>query len=232
MTAGQVENIGANRQLFVDDHWIDSSAGVERVLHEPVAENIALEAEHPWDQIFSAYHLVLGDGSRWRMYYLCSKKGDEDGPPGGWQYCAYAESDDGIEWTKPELGVVELDGSKRNNLVYAGPHTEVAPFLDANPDAAESERYKAFAVSDRSIPGARGLVPLASPDGLSWRQMSDKPVMVDGPFDSHNLPFWDTRVGKYVVYSRGVGNPDGTVRYSATKGWFAVVGEGEKATGA
>ena len=129
MTAGQVENIGTDRQLFLDDHWIDSSTGAERVLHEPVAENIALEAEHPWDQIFSAYHLVLGDGSRWRMYYLCSGRGDEDGPPGGWQYCGYAESDDGIEWTKPELGVVEVDGSKRNNLVYAGPLTEFAPFL-------------------------------------------------------------------------------------------------------
>ena len=76
MADGQVESIGADRQLFVDDHWIDSSAGVERVLHEPVAANIALEAEHPWDQIFSAYHLVLGDGSKWRMYYLCSGRGD------------------------------------------------------------------------------------------------------------------------------------------------------------
>ena len=209
MTAGQVENIGTDRQLFLDDHWIDSSTGAERVLHEPVAENIALEAEHPWDQIFSAYHLVLGDGSRWRMYYLCSGRGDEDGPPGGWQYCGYAESDDGIEWTKPELGVVEVDGSKRNNLVYAGPLTEFAPFLDENPDAAEDERYKAFAVRKRSQSGLYGLVPLASPDGLSWQPMSEGPVMVDGPFDSHNLPFWDTQLGKYVVYARGVGDPDG-----------------------
>ncbi len=231
MADGQVESIGADRQLFVDDHWIDSSAGVERVLHEPVAANIALAAEHPWDQIFSAYHLVLGDGSKWRMYYLCSGRGDEDGPPGGWQYCGYAESDDGIEWTKPELGVVEVDGSKRNNLVYAGPHTEFAPFLDANPDAAESERYKAFAVSVRALSGVRGLVPLASPDGLSWRPMSEGPVMVDGPFDSHNLSFWDTRLGKYVVYARGVGNPDGTVQYSAKKGWLAAVAEGEVARG-
>ena len=231
MADGQVENIGGDRQLFVDDYWIGSSTGVERVLHEPVAENIALKAEHPWDQIFSAYHLVLRDGAKWRMYYLCSARGDEDGPPGGWQHCAYAESDDGIEWTKPELGLVEFNGSKRNNLVYAGPYTEFAPFLDENPDAADSERYKAFAVSKRSHSGPYGLVPLASPDGLSWRPMSEGPVMVDGPFDSHNVPFWDTQLGKYVVYARGVGNPDGSVLYSAEKGWFAPAGEGTESKG-
>lgn len=231
MTSAQIENIGADRQLFVDDHWIDSSSGVERVLHEPVAADISIEAEHPWEQILSAYHLVLGDGSRWRMYYLCSGRGDEDGPPGGWQYCGYAESDDGVKWTKPELGVIEVDGSKRNNLVYAGPHTEFAPFLDDNPDAAESERYKAFAVSKRALEGVRGLVPLASPDGLTWRQMSERPVMVDGPFDSHNVPFWDTQLGKYVVYTRGVGNPDGSVQYSPEKGWFAPAGGEAKPDG-
>ena len=30
---------------------------------------------------------------------------------------AYAESDDGITWRKPELGLSEFNGSKRNNLV-------------------------------------------------------------------------------------------------------------------
>ena len=55
--------------------------------------------------------------------------------------------------------------------------------------------------------------------------------MVDGPFDSHNLPFWDTRLGKYVVYARGVGNPDGTVRYSAKRGWFEPGREGGEPKG-
>ena len=31
----------------------------------------------------------------------------------------YAESKDGIHWKKPELGLVEFNGSKANNIVMA-----------------------------------------------------------------------------------------------------------------
>ena len=34
-------------------------------------------------------------------------------------YC-YAESRDGIEWTRPHLGLVEFEGSKENNIIWDG----------------------------------------------------------------------------------------------------------------
>ena len=34
---------------------------------------------------------------------------------------AYAESDDGVTWRKPVLGLKEFDGSKANNLVIVLP---------------------------------------------------------------------------------------------------------------
>ena len=204
--------IGTNRQLFVDDYWVDESSGVRRILHEPARENVAIASEHPWERIFSGYHVVLHTGSLWRMYYLTS--GQVGVQIGGWRYCGIAESEDGIEWTKPELDVIEFEGSTNNNLVYGGPHTEFAPFLDSNPDAAEDERYKAFAVSDRTRTGERGLLPLASPDGLCWHQLSDDPIITNGPFDSHNVPFWDEWRGEYAVYARGVGNSLDSVRYN------------------
>lgn len=196
--------IGTDRQLFVDNYWVAESSGAKRVLHETVKENVAIASEHPWESIFSGYHVVLQTGSLWRMYYLTSGQVGEQ--KGGWRYCGIAESQDGIEWTKPELGHIQLEGSSNNNLVYGGPHSEFAPFLDANPDAADDERYKAFAVSDRTRAGERGLLPLGSPDGIHWHDLSDDPVITKGPFDSHNLPFWDEWRGEYVVYARGVGN--------------------------
>ncbi len=199
-------NIGTDRQLFVDDFLVAESHNVERALHEPTREEVAIASEHPWEGMFSGYHLVLNDGSKWRMYYLCS--GGSGKLTGGWRYCGYAESDDGVEWRKPTLGIIEFDGSKENNLVYGGPHTEFAPFLDANPDTKEDELYKAFAVQRGSDQRKAGLLPLASPDGLHWRPLSDEPALTKGPFDSHNLPFWDSWRGEYVVYARGSGGRD------------------------
>ena len=34
----------------------------------------------------------------------------------------YAISRDGLSWLKPDLGLVEYDGNKHNNLVWRGPH--------------------------------------------------------------------------------------------------------------
>ena len=34
----------------------------------------------------------------------------------------YATSKDGIHWEKPDLGLVEYNGSQRNNIVWRGPH--------------------------------------------------------------------------------------------------------------
>ena len=206
MSTQAPDQIGTDRQLFVDDYWLDNSTAVERVLQEPVKEDVAIASEHPWESIFSGYHVVLHTESLWRMYYLTS--GQVGVQIGGWQYCAIAESEDGVEWTKPELNHIEFEGSTKNNLVYGGPLTEFAPFMDSNPAAAEDQRYKAFA---RTLPVEkveRGLVPLGSPDGIQWHPLSDSPVITGGPFDSHNLPFWDELRGEYVVYARGVGNPD------------------------
>ena len=58
----------------------------------------------------------------------------------------YAESDDGIVWTRPVLGLVEAKGSKENNIVLNGTDAwNLSVFKDANPAANDSERYQAIA---------------------------------------------------------------------------------------
>jgi hypothetical protein len=62
----------------------------------------------------------------------------------------YAESRDGIAWTKPDLGLVEFEGAKSNNLVARGPHGAGVHFDPRETEAAR--RYKMFYV-DGDISG-------------------------------------------------------------------------------
>ena len=34
--------------------------------------------------------------------------------------------------------------------------------------------------------------------------MREEPVLTEWPFDTLNIPFWDTWRGEYVAYTRGV----------------------------
>ncbi len=65
------------------------------------------------------YGTVLLEGERFRIwYYAVHKVGDEGGM--GVSPVCYAESDDGENWTRPELGQVEWKGSRANNLLALG----------------------------------------------------------------------------------------------------------------
>jgi len=187
--------IGSDRQLFVDTYLIDAMTGVARQLNRPVRREIAIAAAHPWEKGGVSYMVTFRDGGRFRAWYRC----DQEMPIRGKRkpLIAYAESKDGIHWTKPRLGLIEFSGSKDNNLVWAGPGNNMCPFRDGNPDAPADERYKAIVRS-----GA--VFALVSPDGLRWRLMQKQPILTDRPFDSHNIAFWDQWRGEYVVYTRGV----------------------------
>src|SRR5688500_2585666 len=111
-------DIGSRRELFVDDHRIGSLRDARRQLHHPTPREIAIVHDSPWEGAGSGYHSVIRDDGLYRMYYRGSKLGVENGKLklGPEVYC-YAESRDGITFTKPELGLHEYDGSKQNNII-------------------------------------------------------------------------------------------------------------------
>jgi len=207
MTAQSPIDIGTDRQLFVDDFWIAAADGIERRLHEPVRRERAIRAEHPWEKGGISYMVAFPDQDRFRAWYRC----DCEMPPEDERQplIAYAESEDGVRWEKPELGLLEFQGSTANNLVWTGPGNNMAPFRDDSPGVPDDERYKA-------IVRQREVYALVSPDGLRWRLMQEEPILTEGPFDSHNIAFWDTWRREYVIYSRGAagkGNFRGGVRW-------------------
>jgi len=195
--SGEPVDIGSRLELFVDEHLVAGLQGDARLhLHKPEPREVVLVTDAPWEGNTSAYYTVFQDGDRYRMYYRGSHYDTVTRKAAHREVTCYAESTDGICWTKPELGLFEFEGSKANNIVWNGVGTHnFTPFKDANPDCAPEARYKALA--------GGGLRALQSPDGIHWSLMSAKPVITKGAFDSQNLGFWDSVRGCYFDYHRG-----------------------------
>jgi len=199
---------GSRLQLFVDDYLIESMNGVELRLHEPRRAGIVFQTDAPWEGNTSAYFTVLYDGARYRMYYRGSAApayvrksvlaAGVTPTPAHPEFACYAESADGIRWTRPALRLHEFEGSSENNIIWAekGTSHNFAPFADANPAAPAEARYKALAGD------GRGLVAFQSADGIRWHKVREQPVITDGRFDSLNVAFWDETASEYVAVYR------------------------------
>ncbi len=197
-----VVEIGARRELFVDDFLVARFSGDARLeLQRPTPHEVVLVTDRPWEGNTSAYFTVFQDGPRYRMYYRGSHFDEKNRRAAHPEVTCYAESRDGIHWTRPELGLFEFAGSRQNNIVWAGPGTHnFTPFLDANPSAPPEARYKALASGGAGR--KHGLYAFQSPDGIHWKLMQDEPVITAGAFDSQNLAFWDSVRGQYRAYWR------------------------------
>ncbi len=214
-------DIGSRRELLVDDYLFASLNGVELKLHKPEARDVVLTCDAPCEGNISAYYTLFEDGGLFRAYYRGShydvaKK--KDAHP---QFACYAESRDGLNWTKPELGLFEFAGSKANNIIWAGKEGthNFAPFKDDNPACAAEARYKALAGGDGLVDGKKKacLHAYHSADGIHWARTSETPVITAGAFDSQNLAFWDASRGEYRAYWRIFTNKVRAIRTATSK---------------
>lgn len=190
-----VRDIGARRELFVDRFLIDRLDNASLKLHEP---RLAPAMTEPADNM--EYGTVIKDGDRFRLYTRDGRgaKFDGDTP----EVTRYCESRDGIHWTKPKLGIVEIDGSTDNNVIlHEAPFCHnFSPFLDQRPNVPADQRFKALAGTVKS-----GLVAFVSADGIHWKKLRPEPVITytkEYAFDSQNVAFWSQVEGCYVCYFR------------------------------
>ena len=197
LQASEPIDIGDRLELFVDDFLLAQMDGTQRRLHEPTPRNIAVACDQPWEGNGVGYVTVIPDDDVYRMYFRgVNTKWAPGEIVNTRQVVCYAESSDGIHWTKPKLGLFEHEGSKENNIVWIGKGVHnFAPFKDANPDCKPDEKFKAV--------GGGPLYGFTSPDGIHWSQVSEEPIITHGAFDSQNLVFWDSNQGEYRDYHRG-----------------------------
>jgi hypothetical protein len=199
-------HIGARRELFADSFLIDNFSGTHLQLQTPRDEGVAFQFDKPWEGLFSGYATIvtLADG-RLRAYYRGKAVANKDGSAE--EVTCIAESADGRHWSKPELGLFEVMGTRQNNVVLMNAKTAThnfSPFRDERPGVPEAARYKALG---GTLEGG-GLSAWQSPDGLRWEKISPEPVITKAMvpykymFDSQNVPFWSAAEGRYVAYYR------------------------------
>jgi len=191
-----------------DSHWknIDAPRGI-RLRAEP-AQRVypVITRKTPWElggAGFGINTLLIEDG-KYRMWGSC-KAGS-----------CYWESTDCKTWTRPNLGLVEFEGSKENNLI---PSVPGVVWID--PVGPPEERYKAVNNVDcdpklfEAYKTRRPFAQMAlepdpgrvhavfghtSPDGFHWKKIAE-PLSVEVS-DTAITGYYDTTLKKYVIYTR------------------------------
>jgi hypothetical protein len=181
---------------LVDGFLIDRLDGTTHRLHAPVRREVVMEMNGPSECSTSYYHNLFWDEDHLRLYYRGMHAQQPDGTTR--QTANLAESTDGIHFTRPNLGLVEINGSTDNNVVWSdvGAHN-FCVFRDRNPAADPEQRYKAVGSGDMGR-----LYGFSSPDGVYWRMIQQEPLPIPGAFDSLNVPFWDALRSRYRLFSR------------------------------
>jgi len=218
-----VLNSDGRWQMLWDDAIVDTAkTTVTKRLHQPTFAGVAMTHDAKWEGDGCNYHNILKDedenGVLYRMYYLGWTNGE-----GAWRKTGqvqalgirvcYAESRDGITFTKPKLGLRNVGEDNETNVILDwrdNAWDNFMVFKDENPACPPAERYKGICSwqikldkDGRPDPNGtwdRGLWCFVSPDGINFTRgwcLTKK-----GAFDSLNIAFWDKERQLYHVYYR------------------------------
>jgi hypothetical protein len=112
--------------------------------------------------------LRLADG-KLHMWYRGAPKEN----PAYFRVC-YATSDDGIKWDRPNLGLVEFNGNKNNNLVDLDMGSTFGIVVLHDPDDPDANRRLKMFCECRPL--NYGFVAYSG-DGLHWKPSPNNPVV-------------------------------------------------------
>ncbi len=179
---------------------------------------------------------ILTNDREWEFLFSCATLLDLGGKYGLWyevtppknqgmsSLLCYAESTDGVNWKKPELGLFEFNGSKANNIIFSSAQCPYKNFhgdsVFLDPNASPEERFKVIFWS-KNVPketlarlkaeNPESVTPYGtkeeacmllgtSPDGFKWK-FSDKPLY-SHVGDTQTCVDYDPFLKRYVLLSR------------------------------
>ena len=200
-------------QLFLDDFLIDEQRNLQRVFHpaRKLDAQPIVRADRPWE----GHAVMVPKGSRYEfnekqnryeLEYISLSR-----------YRLLAVSSDGVRWTKPDLGLVEFEGSRANNIL------EIVP-RGSNVEA-DGRFGGLWDYRTRGVPDLRTASMVYTPktedmfflrgtylmvrdsDGVRYLT-SELPFMrhhsqlesLDNPNDNLGPMFYDERTGELVLY--------------------------------
>ena len=200
--ATDILHVGEVSQLFVDDHVVAATERLTRRLHavEKDPANPVLRPELPCEGTSIEYTSVLWDEAeqRFKTWYLCGDNQDARASPGMKSRfeirSCYATSADGVNWDKPDLGLIECGGSQPSNAVDSGRWLQGVVYTGPEREPDERRRYKMLSW----VTG--GYQAAFSPDGIHWTDAPGNPVW---PITGDVAPtIYDERARQYVSFAK------------------------------
>jgi hypothetical protein len=223
-------DIGDHKQLWLDDLLVAETTNVHKYMSRvrKYQQNPILVPDRPWERGWTGSdgktYLMSQDAkanpnavkgyrvSGLRITGQTALYDEEEklfkiwyGPwlwPDARQPWCYAVSSDGFHWEKPDLGIFEYEGSKKNNILYASADNTPANVIKDLHDPDPQRRYKAMGELEPQT-GRQGVSVAFSPDGIHWTHHPE-PVVAKGVnmTDAPTMLGWDRHRGKYVGYFR------------------------------
>ncbi len=175
-----------------------SPYGIRIEVHKPyLEEKPVLLPDMPWESsCINAYATFIKANHKIKVWYEVFSEASLDDMKSN---LAYAESEDGINFVKPNLNIMPFNNNRNNNLVKNVHGTCV--LYDKNAD--ESERYKLIWVNyDKTKPFFQGcsIHGATSSDGIHWNDQ-EKPLL-NNPSDTQNILEYDEDSRQYLIYTR------------------------------
>ena len=183
-----------------------SPYGVKIIAHKPQLDpRPIIPQDKSWEsRVLGSYCSVLKVKEKYFAWY-------EAQSVSGFFGVCYAESDDGINWNKPNLGLIEFEGDKNNNIIRDNWHPahkidgyvlidegETVIYCE---DAPENERFKMIftrVYHQNDIVVNVCLWGAYSADGIHWTETG--PLFKGG--DTQSSFFYDKSKKKYVIISK------------------------------
>jgi len=163
-------------QFFVDDWLVDNRFAV-KYKHNAVVHSVHPPQKHEANPVYRgdcgyvnvARHPESGKFQLWTQVHYWAEK-----PSGRNSRCAiaYADSNDGLSWDSPNLGLFEWNGSTQNNVVIRGPKNARASgpqILLTLPE--EQKRGFTYVMAYRTGGAGKehdGIRLIGSHDGIHW----------------------------------------------------------------
>jgi hypothetical protein len=212
-------HIGSQKQLFVDDHLIESMTDTRPAM-DPAAKvenNPVLKPEMPWEgnDVRPRHIFFDADDRVFKMLYQgkthSGRRGDNGEVIVEGQYDppvnCLALSEDGVNWERPVLEQIEFEGSKRNNIIPMAAIVQeegiqANPFQDLHETDPE-KRFKAMGwTKDTGAPMQAYLY--YSPDGIDWTPHSGNPIIDTTPrigrWGPSEMMGWDPIRQTYAIH--------------------------------
>ncbi len=188
-------NIGRKVQLFFDNYIIEMAHFLTRTMHSPTkyAQNPLVKKDKPWENVLyfrtntfnvhwdeqeQLYKLWYEDLDWDYEAFMGRKKGPGDDDvvrPGLHEtthsHYLFAQSADGIRWTKPELDYCTVEGQKTNICLgsrQSGKIVHACSVILDPLEPNETKRFKALFWAEGGDVEWGKLTAAHSPDGRTW----------------------------------------------------------------